>query len=227
MQTIDAGRLLSCSLGAILAALPLISVAEKLDDTASVEIGRQIYMEGVLPSGQLVVGTVSGDVGIAGNHVICGNCHRRSGLGSIEGTSVVPVVAGSVLFEDLVLPTSRPPKPPILRQAYTKETLARAIREGIGSGGQAFSSLMPRYDLPDDVMNGLIGYLNSLSTGPSPGVTDRDIHFATILTDTVPEASRTALLDVMQTFFEQKNSETRHESSSTAIRPTRGRDSKR
>ena len=168
-------------------------------------------MEGILPSGELMVGMVSDDVQLPANYVICGNCHRRSGLGSIEGTTVVPVVAGSVLYEDLTLPTSRPPAPPVQRPAYTRETLARSIREAIGSAGNEFSALMPRYPLSEDEMDNLIDYLDTLTTDPAPGVTETHIHFATIVTDTVPAASRKAMLDVLQTFVVQKNSETRYE----------------
>jgi len=212
MNKTDCGRSLPRKLGMILAVLPLISAAETPDDAVSVEIGRQIYMDGMLPSGEPMVGKVSGDVEISGDFVICGKCHRRSGLGSIEGTNVVPVVAGSLLFEDLALPTSRPPAPPVLRPAYTRDTLARSIRDGIGSAGNEFSALMPRYELSDEAMDSLIDYMSSLSPGPAPGVTDSDIHFATIVTDGVPESSRKALMDVLQTFFEQKNTETRYES---------------
>jgi hypothetical protein len=116
------------------------------------------------------------------------------------------------LFEDLQLPTSRPPAPPVLRAAYTPDTLARSIRDGLDSAGNEFSSLMPRYPLSDNEMGNLIDYLNSLTTDPAPGVTETDIHFATIVTDTVPEASRKAMLDVLQTFIVQKNTETRYES---------------
>jgi len=177
----------------------------------SVELGHQIYTDGILPTGEPMTGIVSGDVEIAGDFVICGRCHRRSGLGSLEGTSVVPVVVGSVLYEDLMLPTSRPPLPPVQRPAYTRETLARSIRDGISSTGEEFSVLMPRYELSDEAMDNLLDYLESLSMEPDPGVTETDIHFATILDDSVSESQRKALLDVLTVFFEQKNTETRYE----------------
>jgi hypothetical protein len=211
MHTINSGGSSLFKLGIIFVALPFIVAAESSSEVSSVDAGRRIYMEGIRPSGELIVGKVSIDVELSGEHVICGNCHRRSGLGSIEGTNVVPPVAGSVLFNDLMLPTSRPPNPPILRPAYTRETLARALREGIGAGGNEFTSLMPRYEFSDGEVDDLISYLNGLKTDPAPGVTETDIHFATIVSDTVPAASQTALLDVMQTYFKQKNSETRYE----------------
>jgi len=180
-------------------------------DSDSAELGHRIYTDGILPSGEPMTGLVSGDVEIAGDFVVCGRCHRRSGLGSLEGTSVVPVVVGSMLYEDLALPTSRPPLPPVQRPAYTRETLARSIRDGISSTGEEFSVLMPRYELSDDAMDDLLDYLESLSMEPDPGVTETDIHFATILDDSVSESKRKALLDVLSVFIEQKNTETRYE----------------
>ncbi|MEN8761964.1 MAG: hypothetical protein ABF290_05970 [Thiogranum sp.] len=55
-----------------------------------------------------------------------------------------------LLYKSLRLPTSRPPLPPELRPAYTDVSLKRAIRDGIGADGSAFSPFMPRYALNDD-----------------------------------------------------------------------------
>lgn len=185
----------------------------------AVEYGRQIYMGGVLSSGEPLKATVSGDVEITGEFVVCGECHRKSGLGASEGESVAPPVVGSLLYEPLQLPVSRPPEPPIQRPAYDRESLAASIRDGISSTGEEFSMLMPRYPLSDEDMGYLIAYLESLHVGPDPGVTETDIHFATVITDDVEPAARKALLDVMNTFIEQKNTETRYESKRASSGP--------
>ena len=177
----------------------------------ALEHGRRIYMEGILPSGEVLEATVAEDVAISGEFVVCGECHRKSGLGASEGQFVTPPVVGSILYEPLQLPTSRPPAPPVLRPAYTEETLAVSIRDGLSSTGDEFTMLMPRYPLSDADMGYLITYLESLDAEPDPGVTDTHIHFATILTDDVDADARKALLDVMEQFIAQKNTETRHE----------------
>jgi len=185
----------------------------------AVEYGRKMYMEGVLPSGEPLTAVVSGDVEITGEFVVCGECHRKSGLGASEGESIAPPVVGSLLYEPLQLPVSRPPEPPIQRPAYDRETLAISIRDGISSTGEEFSMLMPRYPLSDADMGYLIAFMESLSVGPDPGVTETDIHFATVITDDVAPEARKALLDVMNTFIEQKNTETRHESKRASSGP--------
>jgi hypothetical protein len=177
-----------------------------------VALGERMYRDGVLPSGESMTGLYAGDVTITGQQVICGTCHRRSGLGSSEGQAVVPAITSDILYQALRLPTRKPPLAPELRPAYTVETLKRAIRDGIGAGGAPLSTLMPRYALSDADLDALIAYLDTLSSAPDPGVTDTEIHFATVVSDSVAPAVRKAVLDVFAAFVEQKNGGTRNES---------------
>ncbi len=170
-----------------------------------------MYREGILPSGELISGMVQGDVRLSGEQIVCGACHRRSGLGSLEGQEVVPAVVGDMLYQPLRLPTRKPPLAPIQRPAYTDETLKIAIRDGVGADGEVLSAFMPRYALSDEDLDSLISYLKSLKTDGAPGVTESEIHFATVVSDAVDPAVRKALLDVFEVFLRQKNAETRHE----------------
>ena len=78
----------------------------------SYELGRRMYMDGILPSGQLMAGMIQNDIEVSGDQVKCGACHRASGMGSTEGQQVVPAVTGKILFEPLQLPASKPPATP-------------------------------------------------------------------------------------------------------------------
>jgi hypothetical protein len=203
------GRILAAI--AVLAACGSVLAAETAVRTEeALEFGRRIYMEGILSSGESLVATVSQDVEITGGFVVCGECHRKSGLGASEGQFVTPPVVGPILYEPMQLPTSRPPAPPVLRPAYDYDSLA---------DGSDFNMLMPRYPLSDEDMGYLIAYLESLDAGPDPGVTDTHIHFATILTDDVGPEARKAMLDVMEQFIAQKNTETRYESKRASSGP--------
>ena len=91
------------------------------------------------------------------------------------------------------------------RDPYTDATLARAIREGLDSRGKPLTYLMPHFKLGDADMSALIEYLKQLGTRPPPGVTDRELHFATIITPDADSAKRGAMLDVMQDYFAEKN----------------------
>lgn len=130
-------------------------------------------------------------------------------MGAGEGGLLVPAVAGSILFE---ADAQR------ARPAYTEASLARALRVGVDPAGRALSPLMPRYPLQDGEAAALTGYLRTLSAQPSPGVDGQRIQFATVFGDDVLADQRQAVLDVLQTYVDEKNRETRRE----RLRPEHG-----
>jgi hypothetical protein len=78
---------------------------------------------------------------------------------------------------------------------------------------------MPHYPLSDAELDAVVAYLKTLTTDPSPGVTDKEIHFATLVGDGVDPATRKAFLDVFAHFLAVKNTETRHEGHRAAHAP--------
>ncbi|MDX2503260.1 MAG: hypothetical protein QNL62_02100, partial [Gammaproteobacteria bacterium] len=100
-----------------------------------------------MPSGEVITATMMGDIPVTGEQLICGTCHRRSGLGSSEGQEVVPAITGEMLYKPLRLPTSKPPLAPEQRPAYTNVSLQAAIRDGVGANGEALGAFMPRYHM--------------------------------------------------------------------------------
>ncbi len=198
---------------ACMALLPLIvrAASAPSGDPATVKAGEAIYRKGVLGSGETLVATRGTGVDMQGAAAACISCHQRSGLGSVEGRLNIPPVTARYLFHprapsndeiDLpYVPTMRGD-----REAYTDETLARAIREGLDSDGKALHYLMPHYVLNDADMAALIGYLKSLDQRQVPGVTDTVLHFATIITPDTDPAKRRAVLDVIEKFFAERNS---------------------
>ncbi len=193
--------------------------ADSATTQEQLELGRRMYMEGILPSGEVITATMMGDIPVTGEQLICGTCHRRSGLGSSEGQEVVPAITGEMLYKALRLPTSKPPLAPELRPAYTDASLKAAIRDGVGASGEALGAFMPRYHMQDEELAILLDYLKSLPTYTAPGVTAEVIHFATIVTDGVSPATRKAMQDVQRAFIAQINTETRNESQRAAHAP--------
>jgi hypothetical protein len=176
--------------------------------------GETLYRLGRLPSGILVKGERAGGAAVSGADAACVNCHRRSGLGSIEGRSYIPPITGQFLFhpkaeklQDLDLPYVEGARPN--REPYTEATLARALREGIGADGKPLSVLMPRYALDDRSMAALSDYLKTLTAKSVPGVGDDVLQFATIITPDVDAARRAAFLAVIRDYFEEKNANAR------------------
>ncbi|MCU7829500.1 MAG: cytochrome c [Candidatus Thiodiazotropha sp. (ex Myrtea sp. 'scaly one' KF741663)] len=201
----------------IILLLCFIAIESSAEEGKSVDsnylLGERIYKEGLSANNKFIPTTILGDIKVTGEQVICASCHRKSGMGTTEGQQVVPAVAGNVLFKPLQLPTSKPPAPPLLRPAYTRESLKTALITGIDANGNVLDPFMPRYEISDSELDSLIVYLNSLSATPDPGVSETDIYFSTIVIDGVDESRNTAMLDVFDAYIQQKNIETRNESS--------------
>jgi mono/diheme cytochrome c family protein len=179
--------------------------------------GEQVYRLGKTASGAPVRGERQPGLYVEGATAACVNCHRRSGLGMKEGHLTIPPVAGNYLFhpragsvDDLDLMFV--PGMHADRDPYTDASLAKAIRDGIGADGRPLDVLMPRFQLDDPDMAALISYLKVLSPGPSPGVGDSLLQFATVLTPDTDPAVRQGVIDVLNKFFDDKNHYTRAES---------------
>jgi hypothetical protein len=147
---------------------------------------------------------------LRGADAACVSCHRRSGLGSIEGLISIPPIAGPYLFTARGQSHERQGAPfidteRVNHEAYTDESLARAIRAGIGANGKPLNYLMPRYQIDDEAMAQLIGYLKALKASAAPGVTSRELHFATVITPDADPVKRRGMLAVMRQYFVDKN----------------------
>jgi hypothetical protein len=170
--------------------------------------GERLYREGLLASGKPVRGERQGAPPLVGHDAACAHCHRRSGLGTVEGRIVIPPISGPYLFHPGervgrggAQLTGRVQDP----KAYDEATLARAIRDGIGSDGRSLDYLMPRFRIDDDSMRELIAYLKGLSSGPQRGAGPDVLDFATIVTPDADPAVRDAMLDVIEKFFVNRN----------------------
>ena len=188
----------------VFVAMLLGSAVNALAQTADVDAGLRMYRDGILPSGEPMTALVAGDVPVIGTQFSCESCHGRSGMGAAEGAYIVPPVAAQFLFVESPQPQ---------RPAYDTDSLARVLRDGVTSSGRALSSqLMPRYSLANDDVAALTAYLATLSVGNSPGVDDKVIHFATVVTEDVDPVEREAVLAVLNKFAEEINRQTRADS---------------
>ena len=181
----------------------------------AMRLGEAMYQQGTLPSGKPMEATVQGDLKVSAGSdavVTCSNCHMRSGLGSYEGLVLTPPTNGANLYAPLLYARDFPGIVGVgemafenERPAYTDETLARVIREGLDPTGRVLNDVMPRYLLDDGDMARLVSYLKSLSTEFSPGVTENNIHFATVISEDVSLADREAMLAPLQKYIAIKN----------------------
>lgn len=196
-----------------------VSAAEPpLAPSSLLQAGERIYREGVDPSGTPLRAEWFVGVPLRPEQAACITCHRASGMGSIEGQTVVPSVVGQMLYQPGKATAVRfgpSYERRVARPAYTDVTLARAIREGIDPAGQPIAAPMPRFDLDEAAMAQLIAYLKSLSTATAPGVTDQEIHLATVMSEGVSSEKRRAMLTVLEAFVGEKNGGSRSQSRQT------------
>lgn len=179
----------------------------------NIQAGKQIYREGRLASGGVLSATGQGGVILSGKQAACVNCHRRSGLGSYEGGKPVRAITAPALFLDRelvnVANVQTQKDRSGVRPAYDDQTLLNALLKGVDSRGRTLDSLMPRYDLQAVDFAALYAYLKTLSFTVAPGVSASEIHFATIIGADVDAKKRAAMLDVLNGYFTDKNSESR------------------
>ncbi len=185
-------------------------------DNVDLAVGERIYLEGKLPSGEVIRSFTQGDIELSGTQVSCVNCHKHSGQGSSESRFQVPAVTEAALFErreigrkektlrkfgsvdnSILMENQRP--------IYTVESLRRAIVEGIDPDGRVLDPLMPRFQLQSAALDSLIAYMRTLSHDLSPGVDSNTIRFATIVAGKVNATKKQYMLDIIDRYFEDKN----------------------
>jgi hypothetical protein len=181
------------------------------NDPQLIEQGRRLYLDGVRSDGQPLVGLrLDGQVRLAGAAAACALCHRRSGLGAVEGPNQISPISGRYLFDQdrraLVNMNLRARKSFNQRhEPYTLDTLAQALRSGRHESGRALDPLMPRYELGDTDVLALASYLRRLSNAWSPGVADKQVSLATIITPDVDPERKRIFLATLNGIVAQKN----------------------
>jgi mono/diheme cytochrome c family protein len=186
----------------------------------AVGLGRRLYLLGIDSYGEEVVAESASGQRVMGPQARCVTCHRPSGFGSSEGGVYAPPVTGPILFQPRQLDRNRlfpamfeqvqPPgyvnriHQPHMRPAYTTASLGTLLRTGEDPSGASMST-MPHYALTENDVTALAAYLATLSAMPAPGVDDQRIHFATIVTDTLPPARKEAVVNTIAAYFKWTN----------------------
>lgn len=200
----------------LLAAVMLLTAPPAGAAQASaLEEGMRLYHEGRRATGEHLEAAVRGDISMRGAKLACVQCHRRSGYGSSESSVVIPPIVGTTLFTAQHSGFARDYRDGRLgnlaRPAYTVQSLGRALRDGIDASGRPLAPAMPRYLLSDREVAALAAYLNTLGSGPSPGINSEEIHFATVIAPSIDSGRRQALQAVLDAYSAAKNSATRNE----------------
>lgn len=187
-------------------AAALLAGAAVADDALLAE-GRRLYTQGLRADGTPLEGRRPGGQTLRGRDLACVQCHRPSGMGTVEGVTLVPPVAGKLLFEPGRPAAGRPLRhAPGLRfddhafrtrPAYDAALFARALRDGIGAGGAVFDTPMPRYRLSDRELAALLAYLRHLGATPPPGLDAHTIRLATVIAPDAEPRQQAAMTDLL------------------------------
>ena len=194
----------------LIVILPVLPVQGQQADMQEIELGRRIYLDGQLADRKPLLGSRSDSIKIGGSQAACVQCHRRSGLGGVEGNESIPPITGHTLFGDgdpVIVQVdkrfnqglSTPPKP------YDDKSFAAAMREGRPVSGGKLSALMPRYKLTDGELQAVAAYLRTLSVAWSPGAGAKEIHLATVIAPGVGPERRKAFVDTLKAMVNQHN----------------------
>ena len=224
---INAGQIVIFNLLLILFCQCLAGQQSATAANQLLEIGKQIYQQGISSDGTPVKAVVSEDVSVSGEQIACVKCHQKSGLGTSESAVIAWRISGNELYQPRrrsgawSLNQAKQDKNSRLRSlpdnfnpdddrvAYNDTKLARALRHGVDSSANMLSPVMPRYDLSDKDMTALITFLKSMSAQYSPGVDATSIRFATVLSDKTDPNDAAAMLDVLNKHIANHNAQTR------------------
>ncbi len=172
--------------------------------------GRALYLEGKLPNGETLTAIGAGNTRLTGIQASCVNCHRRSGLGGVEGNEVILPITGRALFgggNPVIVQIDKQFNQRLSNQSefYNDQSFAKALRLGQHISGRSLNPLMPLYAVSDSQLQALTAYLSTLSNAWSPGVTDNDIHLATVITPEVKPERRQIFLKTLNELVDQHN----------------------
>ncbi len=200
------------------------------------EDGRAIYFDGKRSNGTLVSAEVAGGALLKGEPAACVRCHRPSGYGSSESDIRTAEIAAPTLFHPLEPRRDRllrslyqeqygplahmRAKTPRMRPAYSDAAdILKAVQQGIDTAGETLSPMMPRYDIDIQDAVALKAFLQTLGSGPTPGIDSDTIHFATIVGAGVDHDRKNTMLRVMRAFIDRQNRELTREKSRPGYSP--------
>jgi ABC-type branched-subunit amino acid transport system substrate-binding protein len=138
--------------------------------------GKQIYMQGVSPTGKEILAYLGeASLEVNASAMPCANCHGLSGQGKPEGG----VYPSNLTWESLTKPYGLKHSDGRRHPAYTERGVELAITRGTDPAGNKLLNVMPRYQMSSGDMVDLIAYLKRLGKDLDPGVYDDKIVIGT------------------------------------------------
>ena len=146
---------------AALWALPLGSLLPAGPDSFT-SGGQRIYYTGLDDNGDPIPRNGAGSRMMGGRMMLnaaCVDCHREDGRGGTIGMMMRGVQVPDIRYSTLTSPHSEGNE---TEPGWTRDDIARAIRDGVEPNGQVLRAPMPRWHMTDAQVRDVIDYLKEL-----------------------------------------------------------------
>ena len=150
--------------GAATSTVPIVTATSvgSSNNVAMMELGRQIFQDGMGTNGQLIGRTGGPSGGMMGGGMMmttgCAACHGEQGQGGQTSQFVAP----NITYRNLTDPQGMLEPDGSRGSTYTDAQIRRAIISGIGADGDSLDSTMPRWQMSETEANAVIVYLMTL-----------------------------------------------------------------
>lgn len=142
-------------------ALPLGSLAPAGPDRFT-SGGQRIYYTGLDENRDPIPRSVAASRMMGGRmmrNAACVDCHREDGRGGTLGMMMRGIEVPDVRYSTLTSPHSEGGE---TEPGWTRDDIARAIRDGVEPDGQSLRAPMPRWDMTNRQVRDVIDYLKEL-----------------------------------------------------------------
>lgn len=138
--------------------------------------GKQIYLQGVSPTGGKITANLNGNE-LPANALPCAGCHGRDGRGKPEGG----VDPSNLQWDELTKPYEVTKSTGRRHGTYTDRLFVRAASLGLDPAGNPLNAAMPRYQMSREDMDRLLAYVKRLGREPVPGVSETEIRVGALV----------------------------------------------
>jgi len=126
--------------------------------------GQRIYYTGLDEDGDPIARIVAGSRMMRGRTMLdaaCVDCHREDGRGGTLGMMMRGIRVPDIRYSTLTSPHSEGDE---TEAGWTRDDIARAIRDGVEPDGTSLQAPMPRWDMTDTQVRDVIDYLEELDS---------------------------------------------------------------
>lgn len=129
-----------------------------INQETSIELGRQIYMEGVSKGNSKIMASVMNRT-MPGNLYACSNCHGECGKAQLQQGMDIPDITREAYIIRYFPNDSK-----TSIGSKVNYSLKKFITNGINHSGEKVNSMMPKYNMSLEDIEHLLSFLEVLGT---------------------------------------------------------------